>query len=224
MKKIKIFSIVVSLLLLCGIGAVAGGCLYNKQQTETNEDIYAWLEIPGTEIVAPIVQTDAGDTFYLDHNAQKEEDPKGALFTENYNSRNFDDAITVIYGNNNSVFGELFQYLDNLFMKEHSQICISGNGKTYTYRVFAAYKSDNRHILERFDFGKTAGNRNAYLNSILDNRTMEAQIDDSVSVDSDSKILTLSTHDTADEQKRFLVQAYLEKCEDGEINKNIIEE
>ena len=53
---------------------------------------------------------------------------------------------------------------------------------------------------------------------------MEAQIDDSVSVDPDSKILTLSTHDMADEQKRFLVQAYLEKCEDGEINKNIIEE
>lgn len=224
MKKIKIFSIVVFLLLLCGIGAVAGVYLYNKQQPETNEDVYAWLEIPGTEIAAPIVQTDAGDTFYLDHNAQKEEDPEGALFTENYNSRNFDDAITVIYGNNNSVFGELFQYLDNLFMKEHSQICISGNGKTYTYRVFAAYKSDNRHILERFDFGKTEGNRSAYLNSILDNRTMEAQIDDSVSVDPDSKILTLSTHDMADEQKRFLVQAYLEKCEDGEINKNIIEE
>ena len=58
----------------------------------------------------------------------------------------------MIYGNNNSAFEELFQYLDNLYMKEHSQIYISANGKTYTYRIFAAYKTDNRHILERFDF------------------------------------------------------------------------
>ena len=103
-------------------------------------------------------------------------------------------------------------------MKEHSQIFISANGKTYTYRIFAAYKTDNRHILERFDFGKTEGNRKAYLDSIFDNRAMDMRIDDSVHVDPDSRILTLSTHDTEDEQKRFLVQAYLGKCEDGERN------
>lgn len=57
-----------------------------------------------------------------------------------------------------------------------------------------------------------------YLDSIFDNRAMDVRIDDSVHVDPDSKILTLSTHDTEDEQKRFLVQAYLEKCEDGERN------
>lgn len=222
MKKIKIFGIAVIFLVLCVAGVTAGRYLYGEEKPELNEDIYAWMEVPGTEINMPIVQTKAGDSFYVDHNAQKEEDPKGALFTEDYNARDFNDAITVIYGNNNSVFGELFQYLDNLYMKEHSQIYISANGKTYTYRIFAAYKTDNRHILERFDFGKTEGNRKAYLSSIFDNRTMDVRIDDSVSVDSDSKILTLSTHDSSDEQKRFLVQAYLEKCEDGE--RNVVEE
>lgn len=62
------------------------------------------------------------------------------------------------------------------------------------------------------------GESYAYLDSIFDNRAMDVRIDDSVHVDPDSKILTLSTHDTEDEQKRFLVQAYLEKCEDGERN------
>lgn len=224
MKRIKVFGIVAAFLILCIAGVIAGRYLYGEEAPEINEDIYAWLEIPGTEINAPVVQTKAGDSFYTDHDAQKEENPEGALFTENYNARDFDDAITVIYGNNNSVFGELFQYLDNLYMKEHSQIYISANGKTYTYRVFAAYKTDNRHILERFDFGKTEGNRKAYLSSIMDNRTMDAQIDDSVSVDPDSKILTLSTHDSGDGQKRFLVQACQEKCEDGERSGNSVEE
>lgn len=218
MKKIKIFGIAAVFLLLCAVGIAAGRYLYGEEKPAVNEDIYAWLEIPGTDINMPVVQVKAGDLFYTDHNAQREEDPKGALFTEDYNARDFEDAITVIYGSNNSVFGELFQYLDNLYMKEHSQICISANEKTYTYRIFAAYKTDNRHILERFDFGKTEGNRKAYLDSIFDNRAMDVRIDDSVHVDPDSRILTLSTHDTEDEQKRFLVQAYLEKCEDGERN------
>lgn len=224
MKKIKIFGIAVFFLVLCAAGIAVGVYLYGKEELEVNKDVYAWLEIPGTEINAPVVQTKAGDSFYTNHNAQKEEDPKGAFFTEDYNAKDFNDAITVIYGNNNSVFGELFQYLDNLYMKEHSQIYISANGKTYVYRVFAAYKTDNRHILKRFDFGKTEGNRKAYLSSIMDNRTMDAQIDDSVSVEPDSKILTLSTHDSGDDQTRFLVQAYLEKCEDGERSGNIVEE
>ena len=224
MKKLKVCGIVTVVLLLCAAGVIAGSCLYNREEPEANEDIYAWLEIPGTEINAPVVQTKAGDSFYTAHDVQKEENPQGALFTEDYNSRTFDDAITVIYGNNNSVFGDLFQYLDNLYMKEHSQIYISANGQTSIYRVFAAYKTDNRHILERFDFGKSEGNRKAYLDSILNNRAMDVQIDSSVQVDPDSKILTLSTHDTGDEQERFLVQAYLEKCEEGERSGNDIEE
>lgn len=217
MKRWKIFGIAVAFLLLCIVGMSAGKYLYQKDNSSAiNEDVYAWIEIPETKINSPIVQVNAGDVFYTKHNVQKEEDPAGTLFTEDYNSRNFEDAITVVYGNNNSVFGELFQYADNLYMKEHSQVYISCNDKTYTYRVFAAYKTDNRHFLERFDFGRTEANRKAYLDSILNNRTMEAQIDDSVKVNVDSRILTLSTHDTESDQMRFVVQACLEKCENGE--------
>lgn len=224
MKKIKILGIVAIFLLLCIGGIIAGGYLYQKEKPEVNEDLYAWIEIPGTEINNPIVQAKAGDSFYTDHDVQKEEDPKGTLFTEDYNSRMFDDAITVVYGNNNSVFGELFQYADNLYMNEHSQIYVSCAGKTYIYRVFAAYRTDDRHILERFDSGKTEGNRQAYLDSILNGRSMEAQIDTSVNVNTDSRILTLSVHDTEDAQMRFLVQACLQSCENGERNKISIEE
>ena len=65
--------------------------------------------------------------------------------------------------------------------------------------------------MERFNSGRTEGNRQAYLKSILDNRTMGVQIDRSVSVNTDSRILTLSTHDESGEEYRYLVQACLEK-------------
>ena len=84
----------------------------------------------------------------------------------------------------------------------------------YKYKVFAAYKSDSRHIMERFNSGKEEANRKAYLESIMDNRTMGAQIDENAQVTADSKLLTLSTHDDSDPEGRFLVQAYLVEKEE----------
>ena len=72
MKKIKIFVIAAVFLLLCAVGVAAGRYLYGEEKPVVNEDIYAWLEIPGTDINMPVVQVKAGDPFYTDHNAQRE--------------------------------------------------------------------------------------------------------------------------------------------------------
>ena len=34
---------------------------------ETNEDIYAWIDIPDTNIHYPIVQSQTDDSYYLNH-------------------------------------------------------------------------------------------------------------------------------------------------------------
>ena len=109
------------------------------------------------------------------------------------------------------MFGELNQYADGRYMEEHPYIYIqTDNGETtLKYRVFAAYRSDNRHIMERFRSGRSEGNRKAYLDSIYNNRVMGVQIDTSVQVNTESRILTLSTHDDAGEEYRYLVQACL---------------
>ena len=221
MKK-KIVLLVIVILLILGGGIFLGGYLYITQVPKENSDEYAWISIPGTGIDAPVLQSAEDNSFYTTHNAEGAEDPDGAIYTENYNSRTFDDPITVVYGKNKadgSMFGGLYQYKDNVYMKEHNLIYVSVGDITYKYQIFAAYQSDSRHIMERFDSGKSKGNMKAYLKSILENRTMGDQIDESVKVTEDSKILTLSTHDDSDEQARFLVQAVLvEKMEKTEKN------
>ena len=112
------------------------------------------------------------------------------------------------------MFGGLYQYADDAYMKEHAWIYITFDNAEYKYKVFAAYKSDSRHIMERFNSGKEEANRKAYLESIMDNRTMGAQIDENAQVTADSKLLTLSTHDDSDPEGRFLVQAYLVEKEE----------
>lgn len=212
MKKSRVIRLVVLTICLLAGGVAAGVLFFVNSQEQVNPDIYGRIYIPDTEIDYPILQHPEDNSYYLTHDAKGEENPSGAIFSEAYNSRNFEDPITILYGNHmedGSMFGGLQKYGDNLYMKEHPYIYIYSGDMEYKYRIFAAYLSDNRHLMERFCSGKSQGNRKAYLKSIFNNRTMEAQIDESVEVSADSGILTLSTHDSRGEQYRYLVQAYL---------------
>ena len=212
MKKSRTIWIMVLVICLLAGGIAAVVLFFVNSSEKINPDIYGRIYIPDTEIDCPILQHPEDNGYYLTHDAEGEENLSGAIFSEDYNSKDFEDPITVLYGKNmedGSMFGSLQKYGDNLYMQEHPYIYIYAGDMEYKYRVFAAYLSDNRHLMERFCSGKSQGNREAYLKSIFDNRTMEAQIDNSVEVSTDSKILTLSTHDNRGEQYRYLVQACL---------------
>ena len=75
------------------------------------------------------------------------------------------------------------------------------------YRIFAAYVYDDRHILLSFDFDEEEV-RSSYLDMIFSTRKMNANIDDSVEVTENDKIITLSTC-TSNDEERYLVQAVL---------------
>ena len=96
---------------------------------EYNPDIYAWITIPGTAVDYPIVQRPEDNSYYLTHNTDGEESAEGAIFTEDYNSRDFTDPNTVIYGHNmrnGSMFRSLHNYMDRSFFDENrkcSYIC-----------------------------------------------------------------------------------------------------
>ena len=73
-------------------------------------DIYAWLEIPDTDISYPVAQN-ADDTWYLTRDIDGNYSSDGTLFTESaYNGTDLTDPATVIYGhrmNSGAMFGTL---------------------------------------------------------------------------------------------------------------------
>ena len=72
-----------------------------------NPDIYAWIKVPGTVIDYPIAQSETDNTYYLNHSVEHDENKAGAIFTEDYNAKTFEDPNTVIYGHgmaNGSMF------------------------------------------------------------------------------------------------------------------------
>lgn len=185
------------------------------QLKSMNPDIYAWIKVPGTVIDYPVVQSDTDNTYYLDHSVEKEEDKAGAIFTEDYNSKTFEDPNTVLYGHgmaNGSMFDGLHQYMDRSFFDENREVIIYMPDKILHYQIFAAYLFDNRHLLQSIDFTNPEIFQ-AYLDMVYGIRDMKSNIDTSANVTSQDKIITLSTCYAGMNDKRYLVQAVLVSIE-----------
>ena len=174
-----------------------------------NADAYAWLEIPGTGISQPILQSSIDDEYYLTHNAAKEEAEDGAIYTETANDIDFSDGNTVIYGHNTlDRFGKLHEYQDRTFFDENREVRIYLPEKMLVYRIFAAYPYDDRHLIAAYDFSDPIIFRN-YLEEVFSIRQIDAFIDDTMDVTEDDKLITLETGVSDEPDQRYLVQAVL---------------
>lgn len=178
---------------------------------EQNPDVYAWIRIPGTNVDYPILQREEDNSYYLSHSIDGAETKEGSIYTENYNSRDFDDPNTVIYGHNmknGSMFRTLHNYEDRSFFDENREVLIYLPDAVLEYRIFAAYIYDNRHLLLNFDFDDPDVYQQ-YLNDIFDIRDMNSYIDTSMEVGTEDRIITLSTCNAGISTQRYLVQAVL---------------
>ena len=58
---------------------------------EENQDICAWITIPGTNVNHPVLQRSDDDTCYLERNCPGKASPYGAIFAQNMNALDFSD-------------------------------------------------------------------------------------------------------------------------------------
>lgn len=177
---------------------------------EENEDIYAWIYIPGTQVDYPIVQHPTDDSYYLDHNIDGSYGKPGCIYTELINSKDFTNYNTVIYGHNmknGEMFRSLHDYEDKDFFEENTYVYIYTEEKTYVYEIFAAYIASNAHILNTNDFSTQEGFAE-YLDKVFNEKVTNGNFRSDMHVTSDNRIITLSTC-TGDSSKRWLVQAVL---------------
>ena len=180
-----------------------------------NEDIYAWITVPGTIIDYPILQHPTDDSYYLHHNLDGSYGYPGCIYTESLNTKDFEDPNTVIYGHNmkaGTMFAELHKFEDGEFFSANDEVVIYLPEKTLHYQIFAAYVYDDRHLLYSFDFSDEDVYA-SYLKSIYDIRDMSANINREITVTEENKIVTLVTcmPGEANAEKRLLVQAVLQE-------------
>lgn len=184
---------------------------FEELQKNTNEDIYAWIYIPDTEVDYPILQHATDNNYYLKYNVDGTEGYPGCIYTENYNNKYFTDKNTVLYGHNmrdGSMFGNLKAYQDTQYYQEHPYVYIYTPGRLYAYEIFAAYQSDNLHLLLNYDLSKEEVFAD-YLVNALSTAKDKGIVTADWKPSGTEYILTLSTCVPGSSEHRFLVQGRL---------------
>ena len=174
-----------------------------------NEDIYAWIYVPGTNVNHAVVQHPSDNAFYLTHDETKAENEFGAVFTEDFNTKDFKDAVTMVYGHNirdGLVFSTLHYFEDPEFFDQNDKFYVYMPGHILTYEIVSAFTTDDRHVLYRYNYFQTYDELRAFEQEVLDphsiqQNTREVELDDS------SKLVVMSTCNSGalEEHGRYLV-------------------
>ncbi len=181
---------------------------------KVNSDIYAWIEIEGTKVDYPILQSPTDDSKYLTTAHDGSYYVGGSIFTQaSYNAKDFNDPVTVIYGHtmrSGTLFGQLQPvYSSASGFAEHSEIVIYLPEEVRRYTVFAAVPFENWHILHTYDFSVKYWYKN-FFDSIGKIRSIGANFNREITPEYGDRVIILSTCLNEDSTKRFLVMAILQ--------------
>lgn len=176
-------------------------------EMEKNPDVYAHLQVPGTKVDYPVLQSEEDD-YYLTHNLDGSSGYPGCIYSNAVNSQNFSDAITVLYGHNmknGSMFSALKKFKKKSFFNSHETFSVTTGAGVYTYEIYAALSYPEKYIPSIYNV-KSGDGLVDFLNSInsyMDNAGSHVRAGMQVS-DTD-KICVLSTCVTGQEASRYLV-------------------
>ncbi len=178
-----------------------------------NPDIYAWIYIPNTNVNLPVLQSVNNDFLYLDHNQDKEYAIEGAIYTQQANSTDFTDPVTVLYGHNlvnGTMFSTLHYFENEEFFNANETMYIYTPGHILTYRIISAYLYDDRHILNSYDFSNPTVLQD-YFNFVSHPDSLLVNARSNISLSLNDKIIQLSTcmSDTNHTASRYIVTGVL---------------
>ena len=177
---------------------------------ETNDEIYAWINVPGTKVDYPVLQSTVSDDFYLKHSAtDKKYSASGAVYTQSLNTTSFNDRVTVIYGHNgygDTFFTTLHNFEDAQTFDENEYFYIYTPNSKLTYQIVSAFKYDDRHILNSFNFQSN----NIFeefiamiQNPTSTNKNVRENLDKEITIN--DRLVVLSTCITGQKSSRYLV-------------------
>lgn len=171
---------------------------------KTNKDTVGWIQFTEPEKISyPMVRGEDNDK-YLKTTFKGKKNSAGTIFMDAYNSGDFSDRNTFIYGHNmknGSMFGQLRKYKNESFYKQYPYFYIyTPDGKEVKYQIFAVciVEDTSRSYTRYYD------NDEQYLD-YLNYLKKVALYDTGVEMTAESKIVSLSTCTNVSDTQRLLV-------------------
>ena len=177
-----------------------------KTLKSKNEDYRFWLNIEGTQVDYPVVQS-KDNSFYLSKDFNKENNIAGTPFLD-YRNNSVNDKNTIVYAHhmkNGSMFGELKKFKKEKFFKENGTVTVNIDDETRLYEVFSVYvtSAETDYLKTQFSEGEYA----KYLNTAIESSMYSKDIQ----VNEDDNIITFSTCSYEFDNARLVVHAKLIK-------------
>lgn len=163
-----------------------------KELLKTNEDTKGWLQVSGTTINYPFVQTKDND-YYLTRSFDKSSNEAGWIFLDYRNNIDVLDKNTIIYGHgrlNKTMFGSLKNILNSNWYsnKDNHVIKMSTESENTLWQVFSVYK-----IPTTSDYLQISFSSDTEYQAFLDKLKKRSVFDFDAPINTNDKIITLST-------------------------------
>lgn len=158
----------------------------------TNNETVGWIQVNGTNINYPFVQTKDND-FYLNHSYNKKSNSAGWVFLDYRNNINTLDKNTIIYAHgrlDKSMFGSLKNILSSGWLNNTNNYVIKLSTETENtlWQVFSTY-----HIPTTNDYLKINFNNDEEFLNFTNKLINRSAHNFNANIYKNDKILTLST-------------------------------
>lgn len=106
-----------------------------------NNHLVGWIQIPGTKLNYPVVQTPDNPDYYLKRNFQRKRNSHGCIYAKEECDLALSDNVTLYghYMNDGSMFAPLGKYKKQSYWAEHPQILFDTLTQRQTYEIFAVF-------------------------------------------------------------------------------------
>ncbi len=177
---------------------------------DRNNDITAWLSIPGTSLNYPVMHTPEQPEYYLYRNFEKDYSVSGVPFLDGKSSLEPPTDNLLIHGHNmknGSMFAQLLSYQDEAFLKAHPSIEFYTFDEKRTYDIISVfpaevYKSSNFNYHD-FIQAKDQADFDNYVSKVKEMSLFETGL----GAEYGEELMTLSTCAYHTNNGRFVVVA-----------------
>lgn len=161
-----------------------------------NPDAYAFIEIPGTQVNYPVMQSSTQEEdYYLNVTFEGVAALPGSIYSRMINSKDFSDPITVIYGHDmldGSYFGDLKNYIDRGFFDTYRDLFIYLPDRQLQYQIIAEVVHDDNLISSKHDL-KDPNSVPAFIQEMMGIQEAQNQFAEDMTVTPEDRLITLST-------------------------------
>ena len=175
-----------------------------------NADMVGWIQIEGTSIDYPVMQTPADPNYYLKHDFEKNYTDYGCPFMQADCDALCPSDNLIIYGHNmkdGSMFADLAKYRSKDFWQSHKTVWFDTALGSCAYEIFAViHTTVQADAADAFPFYRfvDAAAPEEFADYVSACKA-RALYDTGISAEYGDKLLTLSTCDNITDNGRWLV-------------------